>query len=165
MGIVIGIDPGLSGAIVAVDGRDMAYHDMPTVEVRGRRHVDAYRLREILRGMDADMVVLEHVQGVQGTGATSAFSFGRGFGVVEGVLAALEKPTTFVRPQVWTKALGVGSDKGEHRRAAMRAWPRYASVFSRVKDDGRADAALLCHWWARHGIGTAVAHAVDGEVG
>lgn len=151
MGAIVGIDPGLSGAIVTVTGREVAYHDMPTVEVRGRRHVDAYQLRGILNSIEADMVVLEHVQGVQGTGATSAFSFGRGFGVVEGVLAGLEKPTTLVRPQVWTKALGVSSDKGEHRRAAMRIWPRFASMFARVKDDGRADAALLCHWYVRHG--------------
>jgi crossover junction endodeoxyribonuclease RuvC len=96
------------------------------------------------------MAILEHVQGVQGTGATSAFSFGRGFGVVEGVLAALFIPHTLVRPQSWTKALGVSRDKGSHRAAASRLWPQHADLFARAKDDGRADAALLCHWYMRH---------------
>jgi crossover junction endodeoxyribonuclease RuvC len=59
------------------------------------------------------------------------------------------RPVTFVRPQVWTKALGVGSDKGAHREAACRLFPTDAEQFARVKDDGRADAALLAHWWMR----------------
>jgi hypothetical protein len=84
-----------------------------------------------------------------GSGATSAFAFGRGLGVIEGALASFERPTTMVRPQVWTKALGVGSDKGAHRLAAQRLWPADAQVFNRVKDDGRADAALLAHWYLR----------------
>lgn len=152
MAFVIGIDPGVSGAVAIVHGADVLCHDMPTFEVRGKRHVSPQGLREILAdyvdGVDA--VVLEHVQGVQGTGATSAFSFGRSFGLVEGVVAGLFLPLTLVRPQVWTKALNVSRDKGSHRRAASNLWPKDAALFARVKDDGRADAALLCHWWMRH---------------
>lgn len=153
---IIGIDPGVSGAVaLVVNGREVACHDMPTVEIRGKRHVEPNGLRDILAQIhDIDAVVLEHVQGVQGTGATSAFSFGRSFGVVEGVVAGMSLPLTLVRPQAWTKALGVSRDKGAHRAAAARLWPAYAHLFARVKDDGRADAALLCQWWIRHGIGT-----------
>lgn len=151
MGYVIGIDPGVSGAVAIVDGQRVACHDMPTIEIRGKRHVDPARLRNILWLLNdgPDMVILEHVQGVQGTGATSAFSFGRSFGVVEGVIAGLGMPLTLVRPQVWTKALAVSRDKGSHRAAAKRLWPADAGLFDRVKDDGRADAALLAHWWMR----------------
>lgn len=144
---IVGIDPGVSGALAIVDGSGLRCHDMPTVEVRGKRLVDAHGLVALLAVQRFDMAILEHVQGVQGTGATSAFSFGRGFGLVEGVLAALAIPTTLVRPQAWTKALGVSRDKGQHRQAASRLWPASAGLFARVKDDGRADAALLVHWW------------------
>lgn len=150
--IVIGIDPGVSGAIAFVGPSGVSVCDMPTVEVRGKRHVCPHGLRAALAALDVRevaAVVLEHVQGVQGTGATSAFSFGRSFGLVEGVVAALGMPLTLVRPQVWTKALNVSRDKGAHRKAASNLWPRQADLFSRVKDDGRADAALLCHWWIR----------------
>lgn len=151
MGFIIGIDPGVSGAI-AVVGNGVRCYDMPTIEIRGKRHVSPSGLRDILdianvEGVEA--VVLEHVQGVQGTGATSAFSFGRSFGVVEGVVAGMMLPLTLVRPQVWTQALGVSRDKGAHRQAAINLWPSHADLFSRVKDDGRADAALLAHWWMR----------------
>lgn len=153
MGIVIGIDPGVSGALAFVFLDRIEVADMPTIEVRGKRHVCAHGLRSTLLGRITDdavaAVVLEHVQGVQGTGATSAFSFGRSFGLVEGVVAGLSLPLTLVRPQAWTKALGVSRDKGAHRQAAANLWPRQAELFARVKDDGRADAALLCHWWIR----------------
>lgn len=150
--IVLGIDPGVSGALVFNDAGTLTVHDMPTVEVRGKRVIDASALILKLRLVrQPSMVVLEHVQGVQGSGATSAFSFGRGFGVIEGVVAALGYPMTLVRPQTWTKALGVSRDKGQHRLAASRLWPHHAEYFARVKDDGRADAALLTHWYLRNG--------------
>lgn len=160
MSLLIGIDPGVSGAIAVVGGGQVACLEMPTVEINGKRRVDPAGLTVALMAL-ADgghrirMAVLEHVQGVQGTGATSAFSFGRSFGVVEGVLAGMAIPHTLVRPQVWTKALGVSRDKGSHRAAAARLWPKHADLFARVKDDGRADAALLCHWYERcHGAAT-----------
>lgn len=155
MGIVIGIDPGVSGAIAIVyhggiGGDGIECHDMPTVEVRGKRHVCQHGLRGVLQEHDlrsVDTVVLEHVQGVQNSGATSAFNFGRSFGVVEGLVAGMQLPLTLVRPQAWTKALGVSRDKGDHRRVAANLWPHHAKLFARVKDDGRADAALLCRWY------------------
>jgi crossover junction endodeoxyribonuclease RuvC len=126
---------------------------MPTIEVRGKKRISAVHLRDLLVDIGpALMVVVEDVQGVQGSGATSAFSFGRGCGVIEGVLAGLDRPVTYVTPQRWTKDLGVGADKGAHRLMAQRLWPFDADLFGRVKDDGRADAALLAHWWMR-GLG------------
>ena len=150
---ILGIDPGVSGALALLSGGELHVHDMPVVEIRGKRVIDAARVAEIVRvgfPYQPNMVVLEHVQGVQGSGATSAFSFGRGFGLVEGVVTALGFPLTLVRPQSWTKALGVSRDKGQHRMVAGQLWPQHAAMFSRVKDDGRADAALLCHWYERH---------------
>jgi len=160
MGLLIGIDPGVSGAIAVVGDGRIACRDMPTVEINGKRRVCPAGLTAALQairheGHSVEMVILEHVQGVQGTGATSAFSFGRSFGVVEGVLSGLFLRHALVRPQVWTKALGVSRDKGSHRAAAARLWPQHADLFARVKDDGRADAALLCHWYSmlgRHGV-------------
>ena len=162
---LIGIDPGVSGAVVLASGESskiLDVWDMPVVEVRGKRHVSPSGLRGVLSAAcklpQADChydfqsysitIIVEHVQGVQQSGATSAFNFGRGFGVIEGVIAGLGLSCELVRPQVWTKALRVSRDKGSHREAAMRLWPDMADKFARVKDDGRADAALLCHWYA-----------------
>ena len=162
MSYLIGIDPGVRGAIVVTTAdasQILAVRDMPKVEVRGKLHVSPSSLVASLDEMYSDalmvassltkpIVIVEHVQGVQQSGATSAFNFGRGFGVIEGVVAGLGLACELVRPQVWTKALRVSRDKGSHREAAMRLWPDHADKFARVKDDGRADAALLCHWYA-----------------
>jgi hypothetical protein len=152
---LIGIDPGVSGAIAVMKDdatRIIDIHDMPFITENGKRRVCPTGVGTILGIYRHDCIaVLEHVQGVQQSGATSAFNFGRGFGIIEGTLGALRVMRVLVRPQAWTKALGVGSDKNAHRAAAMRLWPDSAELFKRAKDDGRADAALLCHWYARHG--------------
>jgi crossover junction endodeoxyribonuclease RuvC len=151
--IILGIDPGVSGALALLVNGVVHVIDMPVVEVRGKRLIDATAVRRaIMEGFPylPNMIVLEHVQGVQGSGATSAFSFGRGFGIVEGVVAGLGLPLTLVRPTIWTKALGVSRDKGQHRLTASRLWPRQSQLFARVKDDGRADASLLAHWYELH---------------
>jgi crossover junction endodeoxyribonuclease RuvC len=154
--VLIGIDPGLDGAIV-ICSRDaeevLGYWDMPVVEVQAkklRRFVSPHGVRDIIaRWLDRDPhVVLEHVEAVQKTGATSAFAFGRGFGTIEGVLSGMRVPYELVRPQAWTKAIGVPRDKGAHRLVAMRLWPASSDAFRLVKHDGRADAALLCRWHA-----------------
>lgn len=143
---IAGIDPGIGGAVALLTDFGVEAHDMPVVEIRGRRHVCPAGVRRLVADLRPDVVVLEHVQGVQGTGATSAFSFGRSFGLVEGVIAGMQLRLVLVRPQVWTAALRVSRDKGSHRAEACRLWPRHAQLFARVRDDGRADAALIAHW-------------------
>ena len=101
MTVTIGIDPGISGAVAVVNqAGEVLVWDMPTIEVRGKRRISAVGLRDLLVDIGpAVMTVVEDVQGVQGSGATSAFAFGRGCGVIEGTLVALQRPTTYVRPQ------------------------------------------------------------------
>ena len=82
-------------------------------------------------------------------GLASTFKFGKGYGTLIGVLAALERPVVRVAPTTWTKALKVGPDKDAHRMRAMETWPQHSGLFSRKKDDGRADAALIAYW-AKH---------------
>jgi len=156
---ICGIDPGVGGAIAIVSIDGVTCHDMPTVEIRGKRHVCPSGVRRVLADMRPDVVVIEHVQGVQGAGATSAFSFGRSFGLVEGVVAGMQLPTVLVRPQAWTAALRVSRDKGSHRAEACRLWPMQAELFARVRDDGRADAALLAHWLMVTNAWTATANS------
>ena len=153
--ITVGIDPGLSGAIVAVrDGQIVGWADMPVVETvvngKQRRRIDPHGLvHTIVEIGPVDMVVLEQAGARPGEGATSSHTNGRNFGVIEGVLACLARPYTLVTPQTWTKQMRVGSDKGAHRLEAMRLFPDQSRLFARVKDDGRADAALLAAWWQR----------------
>jgi hypothetical protein len=49
--------------------------------------------------------------------------------------------------------MGLHSDKGESRALAMRLWPDHGDRFARVKDDGRAEAALIAWWWLSKKMG------------
>ena len=76
-----------------------------------------------------------------------AFAFGRSRGICEGVLAALGIPASHIAPAAWKRAVGIapGKDgaKDAARSEAIRRWPAKAALFDRVKDDGRAEAALI----------------------
>jgi crossover junction endodeoxyribonuclease RuvC len=71
--------------------------------------------------------------------------------MIEGILAALKMPVTFVAPATWTRAIGRSPGKDASRARAMELFPNYEYFFKRVKDDGRADAALIAHWGRKHG--------------
>jgi crossover junction endodeoxyribonuclease RuvC len=150
---IIGIDPGLLGAIAHIYDGVVTTHDMPIFTItKGkniRREVDGVQLAMIIVGHQPEQVIVEKVSAMPGQGVTSMFNFGRSFGVVEGVVAALQIPITYVTPQRWKSALRLSSDKGESRRLATQLWPQHADQWSRVKDDGRAEAALLAHYLAK----------------
>jgi len=151
--MILGIDPGLSGAIawVSDDGHLIRVADMPTVEVNGKKKVSPQMLVALLEDYDdAKMVAIEDVGAMPGQGVTSTFNFGYSAGILAGVCAGLRMPTSFYRPAVWKRAAGVPADKGAARQMAQRFWPGCRD-FDRVKDDGRAEAALLARWVATKG--------------
>jgi len=151
--MILGIDPGLSGAIawVSDDGHLIRVADMPTVEVNGKKKVSPQMLVALLEDYDdAKMVAIEDVGVFLGNGAVSMFNFGYSAGILAGVCAGLRMPTSFYRPAVWKRAAGVPADKGAARQMAQRFWPGCRD-FDRAKDDGRAEAALLARWVATKG--------------
>jgi crossover junction endodeoxyribonuclease RuvC len=155
---IIGIDPGLSGAVAVLTGAGgLIVIDMPTMTIerngKAKRQVSATELGRILSGAKSDdcHVYVEKVSAMAGQGVTSVFSFGRSFGMIEGILAALHMPVTYVAPATWTKAINRGAGKDASRARAMELFPANQEDFKRVKDDGRADAALIAYWGMKHG--------------
>lgn len=155
---VIGIDPGLSGAIAVINGNDdLMIFDMPTMTVerngKAKRQVSATELAQILKTAKSDdcHVFVEKVSAMAGQGVTSVFSFGRSFGMLEGILAALHMPVTYVAPATWVKAVHRGAGKDASRSRAMELFPDNQADFKRVKDDGRSDSALIAYWGKHHG--------------
>ena len=96
------------------------------------------------------IVAIEEVGAMPGQGVTSMFNFGYSAGILAGVCAGLKLPVSLYRPAVWKRAAGVPADKGGARQMAQRFWPGCRD-FDRVKDDGRAEAALLARWVAMKG--------------
>ena len=151
---VMSIDPGLSGALAVFDGDDLiAVVDMPTHELdrngKAKRQIAAADLAGIFCQYDPRHVIVEKVSAMPGNGATSMFSFGRSFGIIEGIIAAYNIPVTYVTPGVWTKAIGRGLGKDASRARACELYPAHQQRFARVKDDGRADAVLIGAWYLK----------------
>jgi crossover junction endodeoxyribonuclease RuvC len=152
--IFLGVDIGSRGAISVLALRAalpelLDVFDMPCLNdgPAGRRAVNPALLAEIVAKSHASKVYIELVGARPGEGAVGAFAFGRSRGVVEGVLGALGIPAMFIAPAAWKRTIGLpaGRDgaKDAARSAAIRRWPGQAAFFARVKDDGRAEAALI----------------------
>ena len=119
--------------------------DMPVMEVKNKRQVNAQLLANILAQHEAP-VYIEQVGAMPGQGVTSMFNFGKSFGICLGVAAGLRYPTTTVIPNQWQRAVKTQCGKDGNRHRACQLFPAYAHLFARKKDDGRADAALISYW-------------------
>jgi crossover junction endodeoxyribonuclease RuvC len=165
---VVGIDPGVSGAIAVADTdspSDVIVYRFPSVVLpiggKKRKRLDLCSCWAMLAGLisafEPELCVLEDVNGFSGnaqsTGA-SGFVFGRAAGNIEGMLVALSVPRQYVTPVVWKKHFklqGKGPElKTASRIMASQLFPLAAQAFSLVKDDGPAEAALLAHYGMTH---------------
>jgi crossover junction endodeoxyribonuclease RuvC len=152
----IGIDCGLNGAIAVLDdGKLVLVRDMPTLTMdinkKSKRQVSPQLLSDIIKGLQPDRAIVERPAARPGQGVTAMFGFGRSLGVVEGVLAGLSVPVTYVAPATWTKAMGKAAGKDASRQRAIELFPSMSEHFKRVKDDGRAEAVLIAAWGIRNG--------------
>ena len=161
MHYLLGIDPGLDGAIAILNknGELIEVFDMPTVEVKVgksmKRRVSPELLTSELRGKweMVDAAWVEQVASSPQMGVSSAFSFGESYGILKGVLAAMHIPCHTVLPGVWKRDLKLNASKDGSRAKAIQLWPAHAGEFKRVKDDGRAESALIAHWALRNRTG------------
>ena len=144
----IGVDPGNFGAIALFEGNQLiSIHDMPIVSMERngkiKNSMSAQQFAFILKDLRIDYACVERVGSMPGQGVSSVFAFGRSAGVIEGVLAALEIPITYVTPTKWQQSMnrGIGKDASRHR--AMELYPKFADYFKLKKHDGRAEAVLI----------------------
>lgn len=145
MTTILGIDPGMGGALASISGEESIVYDMPTFEItKGgsvRRRIDIPKLLDILKNDGADHVFIERVSAQPGNGATHAFTYGFGCGVT-----AAGIPFTYVAPQTWKKALNCPADKDGARMRASQLLPAMRENWPLKKHDGRAEAALIALW-------------------
>ena len=108
--IIIGIDPGINGAISIIENKKvLEVYDTPTMidGKKNKRQINSAQvtniIKEILNKDKEVIVVVEQVNAMPGQGVTSMFNFGQSFGVIKGICAALGLPIYFVRPSKWKK--------------------------------------------------------------
>jgi hypothetical protein len=146
---VLGIDPGLSGAVARFNGARLIVEDIPSVEAAKRGNDLNYDgLRDLMNIMfaGAEVAYIEDVHAMPKQGVSSTFKFGKGFGAVIMAVAFLEIPRFMISPMKWKMEMGLNSDKEKSRKRALEMFPSEAHLFGRKKDNGRAEAALIA-WY------------------
>ena len=137
---IIGIDPGLSGAIAILENnRVLDVFEMPVMaEGKNKRQLNSAQLVKLLKNnisKNEDVsVVVEQVNAMPGQGVTSMFNFGQTFGAIKGVCAALELPIFFVRPSKWKKHFElINSSKDSSRTKAIEMYPSLSNNLAKKK--------------------------------
>ena len=149
--IIIGIDPGISGAISIIeDKKILEVYDTPTMidGKENKRQINSAQVTNIIKErMKTDkevIVIVEQVNAMPGQGVTSMFNFGQSFGVIKGICAALSLPIYFVRPSKWKKHFNlIKTNKDASRTKVIEVYPEISSKLQRKKDSNRADAILI----------------------
>jgi crossover junction endodeoxyribonuclease RuvC len=161
---VVGIDPGLSGAISIVTRLypffEVDVIDMPTIKGKTRgRDLHTTELLDIcLHHYDLDLIVIEKpVLARPGEGRGSIGKFGYTTGLTEGIYRGVHHDTklVLVSPQKWKGHFNLlGQDKNSSREWVMDFFKDEKDLFKRKKDDGRAEATLIALYGIDHFLAT-----------
>ena len=156
--LIIGIDPGISGAICFFEnGKIIDVIDMPNMsegkknkkQENGAQISNEIKQRIANKKNDEIKVVIEQVAAMPGQGVTSMFNFGQSFGVLKGICSALQLSTYFIRPAKWKKYFNlINSSKDASRTKAIEIFPYFSSNLSKKKDSNKADAILIASYFA-----------------
>ena len=152
---IIGIDPGLSGAIAILeDKKVLKIFDMPVMSdgKKNKKQLNsAYLVNLIKENTDSNeevAVVVEQVNAMPGQGVTSMFNFGQTFGAIKGICAALNLSIFFVRPSKWKKHFElINSSKDSSRTKVIEMYPSISNQLTKKKDVNKSDAILIARFY------------------
>lgn len=161
--VFIGIDPGFSGGIVriGIDERNQPFimdkMPMPLVSASGKKLIDLHLVYMVLKKWveqysSITEFIIEEVGSMPKQGIASAFRFGYFAGALEGIVATMVAPVTFVRPQAWMKVVFKDIPKSSEVPSRIFCQRRYpyesflASGRSKIAHDGMTDACAIAHY-------------------
>jgi crossover junction endodeoxyribonuclease RuvC len=133
----LGIDPGKKGALALLSTETNTVNciDMPDTTAVLHDTVAAF---PIIKGC-----MIEKPFYPQMIGVTNATKIAMAYGILIGALQWRDIPFQEVPPKKWKAAVDLSSSKSASREKAAQTFPTQSDLFKRVKDDGRAEAALL----------------------
>jgi hypothetical protein len=126
---VLGIDPGLDGALAVLD-----------LQQGGT----ILHLTKVVPTPTLDVMVNKE-------GVVSSYRTGHGYGLWRALVVAAQLPLTIVQPLVWRREFGLlRAGKQASVRAAVEGFPNYP--WSLTRHDGAADAILIAAFVARRRV-------------
>lgn len=157
--IIVGIDPGKSGAIVALGENGYDGYVLIPMPLSGKeicpKGISA-ALHAITFEGDTH-IFIEHAQAMPKNGSVAMFNYGCGFGYLIGVCAHAGYPFTLVKPRQWQKVMHQGADqsadpKDRSAQVVHRLFPNvtFKKTPRCTKDhDGMIDALLIAEYGRR----------------
>jgi len=157
--LLISIDNGLSGAIVILQGnRIIEKMKMPIVSTtKGKNEYDIHAIIEVINKYLDALIVIEKAQAMPKLGTVQAFNFGKNYGILLGVFAALKRRFYIVHSKTWQtemfRDMNYKDTKQASAIAAQRLFPCenfIATERSKKINDGMTDATLMGVYAQRH---------------
>lgn len=160
----VGVDPGASGGIAAIDRdwvwagtlRDQTERDICEMLIARQHEAENGRNTAPLRAaIELVGPNRNRARGEVRQGASSMFAFGRSYGFLRGLLVGLAVPFEEVRPVEWQRPLGLLSRHDEKSTDKKR---RHKALAQQLFPDVRVtldicDALLIAEWLRRRELG------------
>lgn len=150
--VFIGVDPGMKGALCALDPRDQQITFISLGLPVPQLFQEISELVErIKRAGLVPTAMIENVHAIQGTSAKSNFQFGYNVGSINTILMALKIPLDTITPKKWQAYLGVNVKgnliKKDVAQRVARLYPAASLTGPRGGLlDGNSDALAIAHY-------------------
>ena len=150
--LVLGIDPGIAGAVAVIEIADgivgiapklVDVVDIPILGTAAKTRVDAIGLRNWIASYHPDFAGVERAGSMPRQGVASAFKYGRAAGTIEGVIACCGIPMVLVEPSKWKRTFHLNSDKEASRQLAIGLFPHAHNQLNLRRHHQRAEAMLI----------------------
>jgi hypothetical protein len=156
-GVILGIDPGLSGALAFLATAGVVRVEtfpMPALKAGKGRILDEHALARMLdaRARDIEFAMIEQQWARPTDGGPQGFKTGLGYGQLRMLLASNFIPYRIVSPMAWKRFMGVSADKDSARAMASQMLPRDAGQWATKTKEGQAEAALLALYGVSHPV-------------
>ena len=147
--IHIGIDPGIFGAVGAIDDQANLIFcaDLPVISQGKLRWIDAPELTSLLmkaKDGHAARITVERSQAMPGQGVSSTFCIGVVLGSILAACQQVAVPIDLVSAAQWKNAMGLNTDKAASLSLARLQFP--TADLDRKKDHNRAEALCIALW-------------------
>lgn len=142
---ILGVDPGLQGALASWDGKQLIIIDVPIVKARSRgNEINLPALTDVVHKLAPFNIAYVERNSVRPKeGIASAQKNGLVAGMLLGCIAMCCRQINRPTPNQWKKVMKLTKDKEYSITRAIEEFPDYHDLFARKKDHGRAEAALL----------------------
>lgn len=153
--LILGIDPGLTGAVALIGPAGTLVEDLPVIRDGRFAWIDGSALVHLLRQWGVgdpateSIAFVERAQAMPGQGVSSSFQTGLTAGSLLAALQCAGVGIRLVQPRAWKVALGLAGDPADtdrerKQRSIDRARLRFPHLrMDRAKDHNRAEALLL----------------------